>query len=199
MSLTLVTAPTVEPLTLIDAKVHLREPLDVSDNDALIDTLIKAARQYAETFTRRAFLTQTWDWKLDAFPCDAYALQPPIANVTSITSITYTATDGTSTVWSSALYTTDLPVGPNAPFARIVPAYGQSYPATRDVINAVTVRFVAGYGASAKSVPESIKAAMKLLIGHWFMAREAVLVGVGIAAIEVPTTAESLLWPYRVW
>ncbi len=197
MALTLVTAPTIEPVSLTEAKLQCRASDDVHDEDALIQTLIRASREYVETFTHRALLTQTWDWKLDAFPdC---ALKIPIANVSAITSITYTATDGTATVWPSASYQTDLPSGPKAPFARINTAYAQYYPLTRDEMNAVTVRFVAGYGATAATVPDGLKQAMKLLIGHWFMAREAVVVGVGIGALSVPMTVETLLFPYVAW
>jgi len=195
MALTLVTAPTVEPLTLAEAKAHLRVTVD--DEDALTLTLIKAARQYVETFTYRALLTQTWDWKLDAFPdC---ALEFPMANVSAVSSVTYTATDGISTAWSAALYQTDLPTGPKAPRGRLKPAYAQYYPATREGFNAVVVRFVAGYGATAASVPESLKAGMKLLIGHWFHNRESVQVGVGIGAVAIPAGVDSLLWPYRAF
>jgi uncharacterized phiE125 gp8 family phage protein len=163
--------------------------------DALIDTLIRAARQHVETFTRRALLTQTWDWKLDSFPYRAFAL--PMAGVTSITSISYVDTAGATQTWSSALYASDLPTGPRSQRGRIEPAYGESFPSTRSQMNAVTVRFVAGYGTTAASVPEGIKAAMKLLIGHWFQNRESVVVSVGAGALEVPATADVLLWPYR--
>jgi len=161
MSLFLVTAPTVEPVSLQEAKLHLRVDADVTDEDALIAPLIEPARDYAETFTHRAFLTQTWDDKYDSFPCDGGPIWIPKAPTISVTSITYIAQDGTSATWSSALYTTDLPVGPKARRGCIVPAYGQSYPSTRDVPNAVVVRFVAGYGATATTVPEMVKVCIK--------------------------------------
>lgn len=199
MALTLVTPPTVEPLSLAEAKTHCRIPTEVADENGLITDLIVAARQYVESFTRRALLNQTWDWKLDAFPAGECPLVLPIANASAITSVTYTATDGTSTTWTSSLYDTDLPSGPKAPFGRIVPAYGEYYPATRDEMNAVIVRFAAGYGAVATSVPESIRAGMKILIGTWYQSRESVVVGVGVGAIQVPDTVGHLLWPYRAY
>jgi uncharacterized phiE125 gp8 family phage protein len=197
MALTLVTAPTVEPVTLAEAKLHLR--VDTADEDALIDTLIRAARQYVETFTRRALIAQTWDDKRDEFPCGDGTIELPIAGVSSVTSISYVDTNGDTQTWSASLYQTDLPSGPKAPFARICPAYAQYYPQTRTQMNAVTVRFVAGYGTTSAAVPESLKAGIKLLIGHWFMNREAVMVGVGIGAVAVPATVDWLLWPYRAF
>ena len=194
MALSLVTGPTVEPIDLAEAKLHLR--VDTTDEDELVKTLIRAARQYVETFTRRALVTQTWDLMLDAFPCEAITL--PMAGVTSVTSITYVDTNGATQTWSSSLYQTDLPTAPKAPFARIQPAYQQVYPMTRDQMNAVTIRFVAG-NATAVTVPESLKAGIKLLVGHWFQNREAVVVGAGIGGVQVPLTVDHLLWPFRAW
>ena len=157
-SLVLVTPPATEPITLTIAKLHLR--VDATTEDDLITTLIAAARQYLEAFTHRAFITQTWDYKLDGFPCDGGPLELPMPPAISVTSVTYTATDGTSTTWSSSLYTTSIPTGPMARMAYLVPAYSQIYPATRDVPDAVTVRFVAGYGA-ASAIPEMLIACIK--------------------------------------
>jgi uncharacterized phiE125 gp8 family phage protein len=194
MSLSLVTAPASEPITTAVAKLHLR--VDSSTDDALIDTLCAAAREYVETGTRRKCITQTWDLKLNCFPGWDQALHLPFPPVSSVTSITYIAPDGTSTVWSSALYTTDLAAGPKAQMARIVPVYGQSWPQTRGVINAVVVRFVCGY-ANAAAVPGGMLAAMKLLIGHWYANRESVVVGSTPA--EVQQGVESLIWQYKAW
>ena len=74
MALVEVTPPAVEPLTLQEAKDHLR--VDHTDDDSLIDPMIKTARMYAEGKTRRALITQTWDWLLDSFP--AWTLTVPM-------------------------------------------------------------------------------------------------------------------------
>ena len=72
MALKLTTAPTVEPVTLAEAKTHLREDLVDAVNDALINNLISAARVHAENVCRRAFITQKWDLYLDTFPLQSY-------------------------------------------------------------------------------------------------------------------------------
>lgn len=191
--LSLVVGPKVEPVSLDEARLHCK--VDDGFEDALIQAWIRAAREHVEQFTGRALITQTWDLKLDAFPCGAIWLPKP--PVSAVSSITYIGTDGIATAWSSSLYDTDLPSGPEAARARIEPAYGQTYPSTRDVLNAVVVRFVCGYGAAAANVPAAIKAAMLLLIGHWHVHREATIVGT--SAVELPMAVSSLLWPYRVW
>lgn len=208
MSLSLVTAPAVEPLSLADAKLHLRVDASIHDEDALIEGLIVAAREYAETFTHRAFITQTWDLKLDGFPwtgssCSAIGTVPivlPNPPVQSITSVTYIDPAGATQTWSALLYDTDLPTGPTASRASLVPAYQQIYPVTRYVPNAATVRFVAGYGDTAKDVPASVVAAMKILIASWYdPGRAAIEVGLRAAAVAVPLTADALLWPYKAF
>lgn len=181
MSLTLIVAPTAEPVTLADVKLHLRVGSDVTAEDDLIAGLIVAARDYAETFTHRAIPQQTWDEKLPGFPCDGGPIWLPKAPGISVTSITYIAQDGTSTVWSSALYTAVLPSGPKASKGYIVPAYGQVYPSTRDVPNAVIVRFVAGYVGTALTLASLTQAAG--------LATATVTAGHGMTDLQMVTIA----------
>lgn len=162
---------------------------------------IVAARQFCETYTHRAFITQTLDLMLDGFPywsnerlVDAGAIWIPKAPLVSVTSISYVDTAGATQTWGSSNYTVDAPTGPEARQGRIVPAYSIYYPVTRAVPNAVTVRFVAGYGA-ASAVPYGIKAAMKLLIGSWWQNRESVIVSHIVA--ELPMGVAALLWPFK--
>lgn len=192
MSLTLVTPPATEPVTATEAKLHLR--VDHTTDDALITILIATARQMVEQITRRALITQTWDWKLDGFPACFDIPKPPLV---SVTSISYVDTAGASQTWASTNYIVDAPGGPTAQPGRIAPAYGVSYPSTRSIINSVTVRFVAGYGA-ASAVPEPLKQAVLLLIGHLYANRESVVItGRGSIVAEMPQTVEWLCWPYR--
>ncbi len=197
MALSLVTAPATEPLTLAEAKSHLKS--DVTDEDALIDGLIRSAREYVETFTHRALITQTWDLRLEGFPSsfEASAIWLPKPPLVSVTSISYVDTAGATQTWASSNYTVDAPAGPWARMGRIVPAWSIYFPVTRSVPNAVTVRFVAGYGA-ATAVPSSMKSAMKLLIGNWWANREAGAIFRGSADI-LPFGVEPLLWPYKAF
>jgi len=195
MALSLVTAPATEPLTLDEALSHLR--VDAGDENDLVGTLIVAAREFCENFTHRAFITQTWDLKASCFPWGGdpiWVPKPPLISVTSITSVD---TAGATQTWSSALYTVDALAGPKARMGAIVPNYGEIYPPTRAVVNAVTVRFVAGYGA-ASAVPASVKAAMKLLIGNWWMNREAAAI-VRASADVLPLGVDALLWPFKAF
>lgn len=195
MSLALVTAPAAEPLTRTEAKTHLRVDTSFTADDTLIDALITTARQHVENHTRRALVTQTWDLFLDGFP-SSNEICVPLPALQSVTSLKYTDSAGAVTTWSTANYIVDTAHAPG----RIVPAYGVYWPVfTPSPSNPVAVRFVAGYGAAA-AVPEAIKAALKLLIGHWYENREAVTgISNSTALAPVPLAVEALLAPYRVW
>lgn len=194
-TLSLVTAPTVEPVTKEEVRAHLRLDSDTADEDAYLDVLIQTARETVEAHTRRALLAQTWDWKLDTFPC-AQPWELPKAPLSSVTSITYLDGDGTTQTWALSNYTVLAPAGPRCMPGTIALAYGVTYPTVRAVPNAVTVRFVAGYGAAATSVPAAIKSAVLLLVGELYARREVAIVGTIIS--EVPLSVSRLLASYVV-
>ena len=64
MKATLTVPPAGEPLTLAEAKPHLR--VDLNDDDALITALISAAREQVEFLTGQRLITQTWELELAA-------------------------------------------------------------------------------------------------------------------------------------
>jgi uncharacterized phiE125 gp8 family phage protein len=172
MGLKLITAPDEEPLFVDDVKAHCR--INGDDDDQLIESMITAARQMAETQTKRALITQTWDLYLDKFPCDyAYSIILPKPTLQSVTYLKYIDTDGVLQTLSADNYKVDNVTEP----ARIVPAYGYSWPSTRDEINAVVIRFVCGYGDDEESVPSAIKDWMKIKISTMYEYRDEFISG----------------------
>jgi uncharacterized phiE125 gp8 family phage protein len=161
MNLRLITAPTVEPVSLATAKAFLR--VDGADEDALIHALIKAAREKGEELSRRAFITQTWEMIIDGWSRD-YQLKlyrPPLQ---SVTSVKYIDADGAEHTWSD--YVVDTRSEPG-----VVLFY--SYPSDSLVKSgAITIRFVAGYGDAETNVPERIKQAILSLVAYWYENRE---------------------------
>lgn len=187
MPLIIITAPTEEPVTLAEAKLHCK--VDGTDDDTLLTALIVAARQQAEHRLGRALCTQTLEKVLDIFPDGIKLPMPPAV---SVTSVKYLDADGTEQTLSGASYTLDKDSAPGW----LVPAYGLSWPDTRAVPNAVRVRYVAGYGA-ATAVPQSIKAWMLMAISTMYGQREAIITGIIVA--EVPRDFfAGLLDPYWV-
>ena len=163
MGFELVVAPTVEPISLARGKAHLR--VEVSDDDAIITDQILASRVWAEDYTHRKIINQTWDLTLDSFPNGAGMMELPFGRTQSVTSITYTTTAGATATLSgpsSASAGTDWQEDLSSDNGSILaPSYGGSWPTAREnTPGAVTIRFVAGYGAAAGSVPESLIRAM---------------------------------------
>lgn len=165
MALKLITPATELAVSLAEAKAHLK--VDIADDDTLITAFIIAATELAEQATGRAIMPQTWELTLDAFP-DAFELTRVPA--VSITSLKYFDTSGTQQTLGSALYTLDNTDDFGSAF--VVPVYSGVWPDTRAQINAVALRYVAGYAAAA-NVPDSIKAWIKLQVGAMYENREA--------------------------
>lgn len=188
MSLALVNGPTTEPITLAEAKQHLRLGEDVLDDDELIAGLIRAAREYCEKETNRAFFTQTWRLSLDRFPLDD-VIELPRPPIASVEQVAYIDESGVQTPYTD--YTLDTDHAP----PRLIRNYGLCWPSTRCQRNAVMIMFIAGADDVA-DVPESIKQAMKLLIGHWYENREAVVTGTISTALQM--TVDALLDVKRV-
>lgn len=195
MGLTLVTPPAAEPISLAEAKAHLR--VDGTDDDTLITALIVAAREHVESVTRRALITQTWDYSLPAFPNgDVLALPRP--RLQSVTSVTYTDSAGVAATFAASNYLVDTA----SYVGRLVLGYAKDWPVfTERPINAVVVRFVAGYGPAAADVPRAIRHALLLLVAEWYERREATHVGMtGASAVTpLPFAVNALLAPHRVW
>jgi uncharacterized phiE125 gp8 family phage protein len=204
MGLKLITAPTDEPLSLAQAKAHLR--VDGTAEDDLIHALIEAARARAEDETHRALITQTWEYTRDwleepgTTPTSPTALSLPLPPLQQVTQFAYY--DSTNALAylhdevGSPTVTGNLIVDTHSSPARIAPLAGAVWPATGSQINAVTVRFVAGYGNNGDAVPTPIKQAMLLMLGLWFESREAAVIGT--ISSELPLGAKWLLEPYRV-
>ena len=155
MPLQILQEPAAEPLSLFDAKLHLR--VDIPDDDALISALISSVRQYAETITRRAFIQQTWRYVIDSFPgptltgvpwgktftLPQHAIEIEKSRVQQVTAINYLDMSGNPQVMPAAQYVVDYSSEP----CRITPVFGQIWPIPLPQIGACNVQFVAGYAA----------------------------------------------------
>jgi uncharacterized phiE125 gp8 family phage protein len=192
--LTLVEEPEVEPVSLADAKTHLR--VDGTDDDTLIETLIAAARLHVEQATNRALVSQTWEMRLDRFPsCSAVAIELPRPPLQSVAQFAYVGPAGAELSLTVADYFVSAPVGPAPTPGTIQPGYGQTWPAdARDQKHAVRIRFVAGYGDAA-AVPAPLKAALLLVLGDLYQNREAQIVG---TSVSDNATVKRLVDPFRV-
>lgn len=189
MSLNRISGPTVEPVTLPEAKIHLRVEHD--EENALIQQLIVTAREQAEHATCRALTTQTWERVLDAFPVGGGAIELAMPPVQSIASVKLINLQGSIETLAPAAYSLDVDTQPGW----LLPAAGYEWPATLDAANAVRVRFVCGYGADGSFVPASIRQYILAHVGHWHCHRGAV----SDKKLEPVPYLERLLDSFRVW
>lgn len=146
---------------IADASLGAGAPATNTTADPDLTRLIIGARRAAERKTHCKLITQTWDYSLDAFP--GWELRVPNPPLQSVTSITYVDSDGASQTLAASSYTVDIKSQP----ARITPAYGLVWPVTRAQVNAVTVRFVCGFGA-ASAVSDETKNWMLVRIKHQY-------------------------------
>jgi len=179
-------APSEKPVTLAEAKAQCR--VDHSDEDTKIAAFIAAATGHLDGYTGilgRALVTQTWRQDFSAF---ASKLRLPLKPVASITSVTYYDGDNAQQTLSSSVY--ELLTDAAGPYLALKP--DQDWPGTYDRAAAVSVTFVAG--AAVADVPEEIKQAILLMVGHWYENREAVTEA---KMSDLPLAVDALLRPYR--
>ncbi|HUQ68746.1 MAG TPA: head-tail connector protein [Planctomycetaceae bacterium] len=186
--LTVVTAPAIEPVTLPEAKRQCRIADSIVAFDVELNALIIAARRYCEIATGKAFITQTLRLTLDRFPGwrDEHTIRLPRGPLQTVSSIQYTDSAGVTQTVAAASYVVDA----SGEVGRVALADGYEWPTDAiEQIAAVKVNYVAGYGLTAASVPQTIRQAMLLLIGHWFANKEAV----GAASKEIEFSVSALL------
>ena len=188
MSMVMTAAPAVEPVTLAQAKAHLR--VDDTAEDAYISSLIVTSRLQIEAALGLALITQSWRWTIDDWPGSS-ALDLPIRPVQQITSIQVVHAIGAATTVSASSYQLD---GRGSP-PRIV-LTTLSPPIPDQPAEGIAISMVAGFGPLATDVPEPIRHALLLLVAHWFERRQAIADEQHPAGI--PVAVNSLLTPYRL-
>lgn len=200
MRLALKTAPGVEPVSLASAKAHCR--IDGADEDALLSTIISAARGAAEHALGRRLISQVWYAFFDAWNefewrnAGAYAgpalVLRGLSPVSAIAGITYLDQTGATIALPSTEYA--LMAGGDGQSAFVVQAFGKTWPTAQAFPEAIRVEAACGYGADEVSIPAGIRAWMLLLIGAMYEFREA---DAARAIARVPF-ADSLLDPFRI-
>jgi len=185
MALAIVTPPALEPVSLAEAKQDAR--IYVNDDDPIVAAYLIAGRQYAEDYTGRRFVTQTWDYFADQFP--GCTIELPIGPIQSVTSVKYTDSSG---IEQTLIEGTDYDVDNRSLVTRIRPTYAKRWPIVRhQTMNAISIRVVAGYGSNPGDTPEQIRQAIKLHVQSYYEADPA-----KVKLIE--DARDNLLRPLRV-
>lgn len=190
-SLVRLTQPSVEPVSLLEAKAQCRVD-DTAEDLLLLSTYISAAREWCEAYTQRTFIHTQWMLRTDAFPAEFRLPFPPMATAAGFTDVTVTYTPsivggvGTSVTLDAAKYRVDRSQTPGG----IRPLYGQTWPAYIVDKNSISVTWWGGYGEDGTTVPKAVKPAILMLVAHLFRNREMT---VERALNEVPMGVKPLL------
>ena len=182
------TAPLVEPVTLAEMRSHLgiTQDADIS-RDNIITGRIISARMMAESYCRKAFVTQTLTGYAVDFPhCWTNLHRIPLkAPLQSVTSINYLNVDtGASQILAAPNYYVDVVS------ACVIPVYETQWPDARSILNSVRVEYISGYGLPA-AVPETIKDAIRFIVAQWEVFQSS-MEGV-MRPFTMPNAAKELL------
>ncbi len=189
MTAALITPPSIEPVTLVEAKAHLR--VEMADDDDLIGALITAARIHVEAATRRVMITQSWRLYRDDWPPSG-SIDLTLVPIQSVDSVVVYDANGDPVTLDPALYQVDLASVP----ARLVLKSSAAGFAPGQTLNGIEIDITAGYGSSGVAVPQPLRLAMMMLVARWYEYRDATAIGTVPATIAAGFDA--LIAPYRV-
>jgi len=175
-------APTTEPVTLADAKEQCGILLAETHFDTQMTRLIKAARAHAEEYCNARWAEQSISSQCDSFADFARLPEGPLK---SVTTIEYIDASGAAQVLDEAVYQEQK----DGLEPSISLKSGHSWPRIRF---GSRITLTAVYGGA---VPESVQHAMLMLIGHWFVNRDAVVTGT--IATTIPMGVDALLSNHR--
>jgi len=178
--------PVVEPVSLADAKTHLR--VDTESDDDHILALITAAREWCENYTQRTFIHTQWTMTFDTFPWEIELPRPPVAVASGYTATTVAyvrETGGTANLPTSE-YRVDRSAEPGV----IRTVYAGTWPSHLLDRNSISVTWWGGYGEDGTKVPKVVRSAILMLVAYWYERR---LAADQIASNAVPFGVSSML------
>lgn len=180
----LMTPPAVEPVTLAEAKAHLR--VTHADEDQLISTLISSARRVVEARSGLLLIEQTWTAFLDDWP-DSGIIDMPLAPLLSVDSVATFGEDDIAATVDPAHYYADTASRP----PRLLLRGSRVWTRPGRIANGIAIIVTAGFGATASAVPEPLRQAVLILVAHWFEHRGAA------DPPPLPLTLDALIRPWR--
>lgn len=160
-------APVNEPITINEAKAQLNIDPAYTDDDSLIEQMIRAARVWLEGRTSQSFIKQTRVQYMDVFPwCGEIEITkgPILITGTGISApvVKYYDTQDIEQTWTNTNYWFD-----NLAFTpKIVAKY--TWPSIGERPSGISITYFAGFGLDASSVPDTVKSAMKLIVSNLY-------------------------------
>jgi uncharacterized phiE125 gp8 family phage protein len=181
----LITGPSIEPVSLAEAKAWLR--LDTTDEDGLVTALITAARLTVEAASRRLLMNQTWRLVMDYWPIGGI-VKVQISPFRAILAARSYDIYGNSTTYDPTGFIVDKASEPGRIMAanNIAPVTGRPFAG-------IELDVQLGYGANASDVPQPLRQAILLLVALWFENRGD---GIGGAGEPLPKSIKTLISPF---
>jgi len=186
MSAYLLTPPVAEPLSVADAKSFLR--VEHSDDDAIIASLISAARNHVEALTRSGLITQTWRLVLDRWP-DGGRIRPRIGPLRALTAARVFNAAGEASAIDTEIFVID-----KAAWAIASPSW--SLPVPGRSVAGIELDLQVGFGAAGSDVPPVLLQAIRTLVAHWYENRGLIAIGQSVAMM--PASVNAMISSYRV-
>ncbi|EFL88956.1 head-tail connector protein [Ahrensia sp. R2A130] len=185
MTTAIITPPALEPLTLADAKLHLR--IEHADEDDFITQTIAAARQYVEAVTGERMLTQAWRQYVSDWPSNR-GVRLEISPVQSVVAVT--AFDREGVPHQIAPEDTELVRGSRPQLLMFSASVDPSLAA-----NGLEIDLTVGQGDLPTDVSPALRQAVAMLVAHWYEFRGAV--SPSQQPVSLPAGLDALLRPFK--
>lgn len=182
----LLTAPAAEPLSLVDAKRFLR--VEHGDDDAIISSLISAARNHVEALTRCALIAQTWRLVLDRWP-DGGRIAPRIGPLRSLVAARVFSAVNDASMIDPDIFVIDAAAG-------VIAAPSWSLPVPGRSVAGIELDLEVGFGETASGVPPTLLQAIRMLMAHWYENRGLIAIGQSVAIM--PASVNAMISSHRV-
>lgn len=179
----LTTPPAIEPVTLAEAKAHLR--IGHADEDDTISRIIVSARRHIEAQTGLYLIAQGWSCFRDAWP-ERGEVNLPVAPILAVGDVMVFGEDDVAATVDPAHYFVDNVSRP----ARLVLRGDRIWPPPGRDANGIEIQLTAGFGATASSVPQPLREALLQLVAHWYGHR-------GDETVRLPLSVEAITSEFR--
>lgn len=183
MPVILTTPPAIEPVTLAEAKAHLR--IGHADEDDAVSRIIVSARRHIEVQTGLCLIAQGWSCFRDAWP-ERDEVSLPLAPILAVGDVRIFGEDDIAATVDPAHYYVDNISRP----ARLVLRADRVWPLPGREANGIEIQVTAGFGATASTVPQPLREALLQLVAHWYGHR-------GDETARLPLSVETIIAEFR--
>jgi len=182
-NLTLIAAPTAQPISLEEVKEHLYIVVTDTTRDNYLTDVQDSAVDQLQSDAEYQIMQATYKLTLPCFPKDCIDI-PLIPKITITELLYYTDQTNTETITED----TDFYKVQTDRYCRLYPF--SSWPSAGDRMDAVQITFTAGHSTQSQ-IPQRVLQGLKFLIGHYNENRQNVVVGPNVQ--QIPESYNSIV------